>query len=509
MVQIILMNLYSDETKHKYDDSADRNSAPLPDGWLRVELGAVTQLIVGQSPPSSTYNTKGLGLPFFQGKAEFGELYPTPVKYCSDPKRIAQPNDVLISVRAPVGPTNLGYEVSCIGRGLIAIRPEIGMPSRYFLYFLRSIENDWGGYTTGTTFDAINSSQLSSRKIPLAPLNEQHRIVEEIESCFTRLDAAVASLRRAQAQLHRYRTSLLKAACEGRLVPTEAELARAEDRPFEDGSTLLGRILAERRRRWEADNRPPQPKDDKWKAKYRQPAAPDLSALPALPEGWVWATVEQLGKVQLGRQRAPQHHDGPYMRPYLRVANVFEDRIDTSDVMEMNFTPEEYEKYKLEYGDILLNEGQSPEFLGRPAMYRDEVPGACFQNTLIRFRTLSSLMPKFALIMFRAYMHKGRFRQESQITTNIAHLSAGRFAKIEFPLPPLAEQQRIVEEVERRLSLIDQQEAVIRANLRRAARLRQSILKRAFAGQLVAQDLDDEPASVLLQRVQQETLTRR
>jgi type I restriction enzyme S subunit len=190
------------------------------------------------------------------------------------------------------------------------------------------------------------------------------------------------------------------------------------------------------------------------------------------------------------------------MRPYLRVANVFEDHIDTSDILEMNFDPNEYETYKLKYGDILLNEGQSPEFLGRPAIYRNQVPGACFQNTLVRFQASEGLLPEFALSVFRFYMHSGRFRKISQITTNIAHLSAGRFSEIEFPLPPLAEQTRIVAEVEQRLSVIDAMEKSVIADLQRAARLRQAILKRAFCGRLVAQAPTDEPASRLLERIQ-------
>lgn len=173
------------------------------------------------------------------------------------------------------------------------------------------------------------------------------------------------------------------------------------------------------------------------------------------------------------------------MRPYLRVANVFEDRIDTSDVLEMNFTPTEYEIYKLGYGDILLNEGQSPKFLGRPAMYRDEIPGACFQNTLIRFRALEGILPLYALYVFRAHMHSGRFAKEATITTNIAHLSAGRFATVEFPLAPIAEQHRIILEMERRLSVVAALEQTLAHNLARAEKLRQSILKRAFAGRLV------------------------
>ena len=144
----------------------------------------------------------------------------------------------------------------------------------------------------------------------------------------------------------------------------------------------------------------------------------------------------QVGDIQLGRQRSPRHHSGTHMRPYLRVANVFEDRIDTSDVLQMNFTPSEFRTYELGYGDILLNEGQSLHLVGRPAMYRDEVPGACFQNTLVRFRPYNGLDPKFALIVFLAHLHSKRFQKIARWTTTMAHLGAARFSMVEFPLPP-------------------------------------------------------------------------
>jgi type I restriction enzyme S subunit len=189
------------------------------------------------------------------------------------------------------------------------------------------------------------------------------------------------------------------------------------------------------------------------------------------------------------------------MRPYLRVANVFEDRIDLSDVMEMNFTPDEFPVYELHPGDILLNEGQSMELVGRPAMYRGELPGACFTNSLVRFQAHDCLDRNYALFVFLACLKTGRFQKIATITVNIAHLGAGRFAELAFPLPPLAEQEQIVSLVEERLSQIDSAEKTINAELIRAKRLRQSILKQAFEGKLVSQDPKDEPASVLLHRI--------
>jgi type I restriction enzyme S subunit len=157
----------------------------------------------------------------------------------------------------------------------------------------------------------------------------------------------------------------------------------------------------------------------------------------------------------LGRQRAPKYHSGANMRPYLRVKNVFEDRIDLSDVKEMVFDDADFVRYKLEPGDILLNEGQSPELVGRPAMYRGELPGACFTNSLIRFRPQEGVDGRYAVFLFRWHLHSGRFKREARITTNIAHLSAHRFAGVEFPLPPLAEQRRIVAAIEEHFSRLD------------------------------------------------------
>ncbi|RKX38626.1 MAG: restriction endonuclease subunit S, partial [Thermotogae bacterium] len=194
------------------------NLYPLPKGWIWTKLGEVSDIILGQSPPSSTYNTAGRGLPFYQGKLEFGDIYPSPRKWCTSPKKIAEKDDILISVRAPVGPTNICPERSCIGRGLAAIRGLEGISPLFILYLLRNFEDELAGKGTGTTFQAITGNKLKNFEIPLPPLSEQHRIVAKIEELFTRLDAGVKSLKKAKEQLRWYRQSVLKAAMEGKLT---------------------------------------------------------------------------------------------------------------------------------------------------------------------------------------------------------------------------------------------------------------------------------------------------
>ena len=230
--------------------------------------------------------------------------------------------------------------------------------------------------------------------------------------------------------------------------------------------------------------------------------------LPTLPSGWAWAKVHEVGEVKLGRQRSPEHHNGPHMRPYLRVANVYEDRIDLSDVMKMNFTPQEFETYQLRHGDILLNEGQSLEWVGRPAMYRDDLPGACFQNTLVRFRAGPAVIPAFALLIFRHYLHSQRFQKIAKWTVNIAHLGASRFAELDFPVPPVDEQQRIVRKTDELFSKLDVGwRSLIRAKAA-LKRYRASVLKAAVEGGLTsewrAKNPHDEPSRVLLDRIMKE-----
>ena len=199
------------------------------------------------------------------------------------------------------------------------------------------------------------------------------------------------------------------------------------------------------------------------------------------PHGWPLLKVGAAGRVQLGRQRAPQYQSGKHTRPYVRVANVYEDRLDLSDVLSMDFDQEDFKAYLLEHGDVLLNEGQSTELVGRPAMWRNELSNCCFQNTLVRFQpNLETTLPEFALAVFLHYFRSGEFAKISSKTSNVAHLGAGRFSGMPFPLPPI-ELQR---EFAHRVTAVERLKAAQCASLAELDALFATLQHRAFRGEL-------------------------
>lgn len=161
-----------------------------------------------------------------------------------------------------------------------------------------------------------------------------------------------------------------------------------------------------------------------------------------LPPTWRLKRVREVGHVQAGRQRSPSFTKGTF-RQYLRVANIYDGNIDTSDVLSMKFTDKEYEIYKLHQGDILLNEGQSRELVGRCAMYVGEPADCCFQNTLVRFQAGEDCEPEYAAHLFSYCYLSGVFSAIASQTTSIAHLGVSRFAELKLPFPPVEEQHKI------------------------------------------------------------------
>jgi len=194
-----------------------------------------------------------------------------------------------------------------------------------------------------------------------------------------------------------------------------------------------------------------------------------------IPVDWGWSKIGALGNVQTGRQKSPSFIKGS-VRPYLRVANVFEGRLSLEDVKSMKFTDAEYEQFLLKNGDILLNEGQSLELVGRAAMYKGKPANCCFQNTLIRFQPGESITPEFSLCIFHFFLHTGKFAAIASQTTSIAHLGTSRFAALPAPVPPLPEQRRIADILSIWDRAIETLESIIAAKDSRKQALMQQLL---------------------------------
>jgi len=431
----------------------------------------------------------------------------------------ARSGDVVVATlghdlpRACLIPAWLGKAI--VKADCVRIRPDPSLVgASYLASALNSheIRRQADSFVHGVGRPRLNLKSLRRLGVPLAPLAEQRRIVAALETHFSRLEAAVAALERARANLRRYRASVLKAACEGRLVPTEDEVARREGRDYEPAERLLERILVERRRRWEEAERKKliskgkEPKGDGWKKRYKEPAPPRTADLPPLPRGWCWATLDLVAELQGGLTKGKKRRSADELCevPYLRVANVQRGYLDLEEVRSIEATVDEVEKLRLLAGDVLFTEGGDRDKLGRGWIWSDEIADCIHQNHIFRARLyLRELSSKYVSWFGNTSGRDYFFRQGKQ-TTNLASINLTKLRELPIALPPPAEQLRIVEAVEDHLSIADSALASIDANLRRAERLRQSILKRAFEGKLVPQDPNDEPASVLLARIRAE-----
>jgi type I restriction enzyme S subunit len=424
---------------------------------------------------------------------------------------------VIVVTRVGLGKAGLAHAELCFSQdsqGLVFSDDYCFPP--FVAYQMRFLVSIFKHISRGTTISGVTKKQLLDLSFKLPPYREQHRIVAEIETQFTRLDAVVTAFKRVQANLKRYRASVLQAACTGRLVPTEAELARAEGRSYESADQLLQRILQERRAQWEAEQLAAMkaegktPKDDWWKSKYREPVQPDTSRLPELPEGWEWATVEQLGTI--GEQPVLTGPFGTSLGredfissgvPVLTIGCLTNTGITLDkSVFVSQEKAASLSRYRLKPGDLLFSRMAS---VGRAGIVGDSLAGALINYHIMRLRLAdNALVPGFYMAYVRGSTQVENYIREVNHGATRDGINTEQLLAMPVALPPLAEQHRIVAEVERRLSVIDELEATITTNLKRTDRLRQAILKRAFEGKLVPQDPTDEPASVLLERIRME-----
>lgn len=357
--------------------------------------------------------------------------------------------------------------------------------------------------SSGSAQGVISQKDLADIEIMLAPLAEQTRIVAKLEELLSDLDAGVAELKAAQKKLSLYRQSLLKAAVEGALTADW----RAHHPPTETGAALLQRILTERRARWEAkqlakfaEQGKAPPKD--WQKKYPEPVAVDATGLPALPEGWLWVSLDAL------------ICDGPQNGLYLPASRYGSGtpilRIDDYQIgwhrerAALNLVdadPESERLYRLAEGDLVINRVNSTTHLGKSLLIAKPLEGALFESNMMRLNLAQAVSGSYIAQYLGSDVGRGHLIRDAKWAVNQASINQQDVKRTPVPLPPVSEQAVIAELLDQQLRAAKDQDQAVRAALQQSTAQRQNILRAAFTGQLVPQDPADEPASVLLERI--------
>jgi type I restriction enzyme S subunit len=431
--------------------------------WKKVRLGDIASIQNG-GPFDSALFSKSEGHPLIRIRDIARTTTETRFNGEFDPCYVVNSGDLLIGMDGDFNCARWKGQQALLNQRVCCIRLESPEYDERFLdHVLPSFLKAINEATSSVTVKHLSSRTVADIPLPAPPLDIQRAIAGELDKQFSRLDEAVAGLQRVKANLKRYNAAVLKAAVEGRLVDTEADLARHEGRDYETGAQLLQRILATRRRHWQG------------KGKYKEPTAPDNTDLPELPEGWVWATLPQLGELARGKSKHRPRDDaklygGPY--PFIQTGDV---RRSEGSISEYSQT---YSEVGLGQSRLWPKETLCITIAANIAETGILTFDACFPDSVVGFiSAMESVTTRYAEFFVRtAKENLERFAPATaQKNINLEVLEA-----VAVPLPPLPEQHRIVAEVDRLLSIAREAETEVEANLKRAQALRQAILARAF-----------------------------
>ena len=498
----------------------------LPEGWVWTTLGDVADVNPWTDTSLLSDQTSVSFVPMSAVEAESGRVDATEVRQLGEVRgnyTTFQDGDVLFAKITP----SMENGKSAVARTLVSgigfgstefyvLRPLAGVDARFVQnYIVRAaFRRAAQGHMTGSAGQLrVPADYLKNAPFPLAPVKEQRRIVATVEEQFSRLDAGVAALKRAKVNIERYRTAVLKAAVEGRLT---AAWRKENQLDVEPAPELLARILEERRERWERkqlaalkEKGRKAPKN--WRSSYEPPTSPDVDDLPRLPEGWCWTNLDSLlSGIQAGKsfrceERPPTSEEFGLVKVSAVTWGEFNE-LESKTCTD----PDRYDpRLLISKNDFLFSRANTLDLVGACVIVRQINLSLMLSDKILRFETIK--IPQ-GWLLFALRTRYGRDEIERLATGNqvsMRNISQKNIRGIRVPLPPLVEQKHIATEIEQRLSILQSIEAEVKANLARAMRLRQSILKRAFEGKLVPQNIEEEPASVLLTRLREEKARRK
>ncbi len=353
---------------------------------------------------------------------------------------------------------------------------------------------DWMPYVSGTTRLKLTQGQMREAGFRVPPLNEQKRIVAKLDALQARADAAKQALDAIPPLLEKFRRSVLAAAFRGDLTREW----RARNPDVEPASELLARIRAERRRRWEEANP---------KKKYVEPEPVDTSELPELPEGWCWATVEQLcwdGPTN-GYSGNTDGDARGTLTMKLSATTSGQMRLDASTTKRLNESLPADAKYWMEPGDLLVQRANSLEYIGAAAVFRGYPEPIIYPDLMMRLRTTRTSIGDLLWRYFNSSLCRGWFRSMATGTAgNMPKINGAVLRSTRIPVPPGREVEALLRKIESTFDGIAAAEASALSLLTYQEQMDRAILAKAFRGELVPQDPNDEPAEVLLERIRAE-----
>jgi type I restriction enzyme S subunit len=459
----------------------------IPNSWIYVRLDEITNVVMGSSPPGSTYNTSGEGIPLINGPVEFtaGPFGRTRVnQYTTAPTAFCDEGDFLICVRgSTTGRTNIAAFRACIGRGVAAIQPLF--PDQFVRLAIRVRQEAILQMGRGIAFPSISREQLAGLPIPLPPLAEQQRIVAKVDELMALCDRLEAAQAEREARRDRLvaaslaRVSQPAAADAGSDARTAAfhldHFARLTTRPEHVkhlrqtilNLTVRGRLVPQ----------DPADRPSTSVSASNVDEDTDKRLVMDLPAGWHWVRVRDVADARLGKMLDKAKNRGREY-PYLRNTNIhwFDVRLD--EIKTMALSDEEAPAFLLADGDVLICEGGHG--IARTAVWRDQVPNMVFQKALHRVRPGKALQCDFFAYCINVYFD-ANVLQRLFTGVGIPHFTGVALSKLVFPLPPLAEQRRIVAKVDELMALCDQLEASLAAAATDRARLLESLLHEALA----------------------------